>query len=164
LADFDLEHISHGRFDIQHISTGWYGCGEDLKIRVEYFPDVFRSGRDARLHIFFAGGDQTGLSTDSIAVEVKFVANQGRYRSDVRIDDLSPLAISEGIYVCRFQPWTPCPGSVRVVETGEGRVSLSVLLCRNAELGPEVVSRLDLPEEAVNVYVPPPPASHDLKP
>ncbi len=163
LADFDPNAIGQSGFDIQHSSTAWYLCGEDLKIRVEYFPDVFRSGENARVHIFFAGGGQTELSIDSIAVEIKFVANEGRYRSDVRLDDISPLVISERIYVCRFQPWKPCPGSVRVVESGSGRISLSILLCRNTELGPDVVSRLDLPEQAVDVYGPPP-VCDDVKP
>lgn len=157
LADFDPNDIDPSGFRIQHSSTGWYVCGADLKIRVEYFPEVFRSGQNARVHIFFAGGDQTELSIDTIAVEIKFVANQGQYRSDVRVDDISPLVISEGIYVCRFQPWTPCPGSVPIAESGSGRLSLSILLCRNTASGPKVLRRLDLPEEAVRVYVPPPP-------
>ncbi len=152
LEDFDPN--DYGGFRIQWSSTGWYVCGKDLKIRVEYFRDVFWSGQDARVHIFFAGGDQTAPSIDSMTVEIKFVANQGQYRSDVCIDNISPLVISEGIYVCRFQPWMPCPGSVPAVETGSGRISLSILVCRNAELGPEVFSRLDLPEEAVDVRVP----------
>ncbi len=162
LEDFDPE--DYGGFRIQRSSTGWYVCGEDLKIRVDYFRDVFWSGQDARVHIFFAGGDQTAPSIDSIAVEIKFVANQGQYRSDVCIDNISPTIISEGIYVCRFQPWTPCRGSVPAVETGGGRISLSVLLCRNTELGPEVFSRLDLPEEAVDVRGPRLPTSNDVTP
>jgi hypothetical protein len=164
LVDFDPDTISYRRFSIQHISTAWYVCGEDLKIRVDYFPEVFRSGEEARLHIFFAGGGQTEPSIDSLAVEIKFVANEGRYRSDVRLDNISPLVISERIYVCRFQPWKPCPGSVPVVESGSARVSLSILLCRDTESGPEVVSRLELPEQAVDVSAPSPSASANMKP
>lgn len=164
LDDFDPEDVDDSAFRIQYSLTTWYVCGQDLKIRVEYFRDVFRSGQDARVHIFFTGGDQTAPSIDSIAAEIKFVANEGRYRSDVCIDNISPLVIADGIYVCRFQPWTPCPGSVAAVETGSARISLSILLCRNTELGPEVLSRLDLPEEAVEVRGPPLPAFDDLTP
>lgn len=164
LENLDPNDINDSGFRVQRSLTGWYVCGEDLKVRVEYFPDVFRSGQDARVHIFLAGGDQTSPSIDSIAVEIKFVANQGRYRSDVRIDDISPLVIAEGVYVCRFQPWTPCPGSVPAVEAGSGRLSLSILLCRDRNLGPEVLTRLDLPEETVAVHVPLPPAFTDVTP
>jgi hypothetical protein len=161
LCDLDP---NDGAFDIECSQTDWYTWGGDLKTRVEYFRDVFHSGRNARVHIFFAGGDQTGPSIDSITVEIKFVANQGQYRSDVRIDDIPSSVLSEGIYVCRFQPWTPCPGSVPAVEPGSGRISLSILLCRDTESGPEVFSRLDLPEEVVNVVVLPTSTSNDATP
>ncbi len=164
LCDLDPNGIDHTAFGIECIQRGWYTWADDLKTRVDYFCDVFRSGQDARVHIFFAAGELAGPSFDSLAVEIKFVANRGQYRSDIHIDDIPPSVLSDGIHVCRFKPWTPCPGSVPTVESGSGRISVSVLLCRDTQLGPEVLRRLDLPEELVNVIAPMPSASKDAAP
>jgi len=138
---------------INRVQTEWRNCGQDLRIRVEFFPDTFRVGGEARAHVFFAGGsDGSAPDIDFLRIEIKFVADWGQYRSDVQIDAIPAKMISDGIYVCRFRPWTPCPGSNPSVEAaGTGYISLSVLLCRQIESGAQIVRRLDFRERSVDV-------------
>lgn len=154
----DLDPIRDlGRFNVDCVRTVWYKCDPDLKIRLEFFPDTFSVGHDARAHVFFAGDPCECLpDIDFLRVEIKFVADKGQYRSDVQIDDIpAEKVVSDGIYVCRFRPWTPCPGSKPVIEeSGTAYISLSVLLCRRTETEVEIVRRLDFPEQTVSVHVP----------
>jgi len=147
---------------IDRVHTEWRNCGQDLKIRVEFFPDTFRVGREARAHVFFAGGPHGSVpDIDFLRIEIKFVTDWGQYRSDVQIDAIPAKMISDGIYVCRFRPWTPCPGSrPSVMEAGTGYISLSVLLCRQVESGVQIVRRLDFGEQSVDVQRAP---GHALK-
>jgi len=140
---------------IESVNLGWHDCGKDLKIRVEYFANTFRIGRETRAHIFFAGGDNFFSQIDDIILEVKFTANEGRFRSDVRIEGISSSVIDEGIYVCRFRPWDPLPGSLSV-QHGTGHISLSVLFRRKIDGGYETIRRLDFPEKDVHIAGPVP--------
>lgn len=138
---------------IESINLGWYDCGKDLRIRVEYYANTFRIGGEARAHIFFSG-DSTVLSQiDEIVFEIKLTGNTGQFRSDVCIQDISPNVIDEGIYVCRFEPWTALPGSLPV-QRGTGHISLSILLRQEVEDGYETICRLDLPERDISISGP----------
>lgn len=155
LRDLDPNQDYDG-FSIDCVRTGWYTCDPDLKIRVEFFPDTFRVGRDARAHVFFGGDPCDCLpGIDVLCIEIKFVTEEGRFRSDVQIGDiLAEKVVPDGIYICRFRPWTPCPGSRPAIrEPGTAQVSLSVLLCRRIEAGLEIVHRLDFLEQTVRVQL-----------
>jgi hypothetical protein len=156
LCDFDPNEGFVG-FDIDCVRVVWHECDPGLKIRVEFFPDTFSVDHDARAHVFFSGDPCECLpDIDFLRIDIKFVADKGQYRSDVQIDDIpAEKVVSDGIYVCRFGPWTPCPGSRPTVEeSGTAYVSLSVLLCRRTESEVEIVRRLDFPEQTVCVRVP----------
>ncbi len=144
-------------YGLDCVRTNWHQCGDDLRVRAEFFPDTFRVGRDARAHIFFSTYPYERVADiDSLRVEIKLVADQGRYRSDVQIDDIPVEVVAEGIYACRFRPWTPCPGSTPAIESpGTAYISLSVLLCRQTESEAEIVRRLEFPEQTVSVLLPP---------
>jgi len=131
-------------------SLEWHDCGKNLKIRVEYFTDTFRIGEEARAHIFFSADDKIVSSVNDVVLEVKFIANNGQFRSDIRMEGIPPSVMSDGIYVCRFRPWTPLPGSL-TVERGTGRVALSVLIRRKIKSKYEVIRRLDFREVDVDV-------------
>lgn len=145
------ETYDHRRID--SIDLEWHDCGKGLRIRVEYFADTFRIGEEARAHIFFSADDKIASWIDDIVFEIKFTANEGQSRSDVCMKGISPSVVGDGIYVCRFCPWTPLPGSL-TVEPGTGRVSLSVLIRKKIEDRYEVIRRLDFREMDVPVSGP----------
>jgi hypothetical protein len=142
------ETYDHRRID--SINLGWHDCGKGLRIGVEYFADTFRIGEEARAHLFFSADEKSVSWVDDIVFEIKFTANEGQFRSDIRMEGISPSVIADGIYVCRFRPWNPLPGSL-TVQRGTGRVALSVLIRRKTEDGYEVIRRLDFPEIDVPV-------------
>ncbi len=149
-----LEPIEiHSHQVIESINLGWYDCGEDLRIRVEYYVNTFRIGEEARAHIFFSGGSTVLSQIDEIVFEIKLTGNTGQFRSDVRIQGISPNVIDEGIYVCRFEPWTALPGSLPI-QRGTGHISLSILFRQEVEDGHETICRLDLPERDVSISGP----------
>ena len=129
----------------------WKHVGEDMKVRVEYFENTFRLGGQARAHIFFAGGRKTRKQIDSLALEVKFIANEGTFRSDTKIEGI-PVSLTEsGLYVCRFAPWRPAQGSDKNAELGTGVISLSVPFQKNQEDKNQTVYRLEFPESRVPI-------------
>jgi hypothetical protein len=143
---------------IQTTGHSWKDCGKDLKIRVEFIENTFRIGAKARAHIFFAGGEKTLPEMDAISLDIKFVANTGRFRSECHIERIPPSVVHDGIYVCQFSPWEGIPGSESQVEWGTGYISLSVVLEQEEE-GEEgnrlvPVYRLDFPESTVPISGP----------
>lgn len=153
LHDIDLTYNYVG-LRIQRTGHSWTECGEDLKVRVEFFENTFRPGRKARAHVFFAGGEKTRTQIDTIALDIRFVANWGRFRSDCRIEGIPRAVIANGLYVCQFNPWRPVEGSDRRVEAGTGAVALSVLLQKKDATNLTTVYRLDFGEVVVPVVVP----------
>ena len=146
-----IEIYFHQVIDI--IYLGWYDCDEDLKIRVEYYVNTFRISEEARAHIFFAGSSTILPQIDEIALEIKLTGNTGQFRSDVCIQGISPNVIDEGIYICRFEPWTALPGSIPV-RPGTGYISLSILFRKGVEDDYETIRRLDLPERNFSISGP----------
>jgi len=147
LHSIDLQR-SYVGLAIDRVTLTWHDCDDDLKIRVEYFANTFLIGREARAHIFFSGGHKILPQIDDIALEIKVTANEGRFRTDVRIEGISTNVITDGIYVCRFRPWKSLPGSLPA-RPGTGHISLSVLLRRTIEGGSETLHRLDFHERDV---------------
>ena len=136
---------------VQTTGHEWKNVGEDMKVRVEYFNDTFRIGRKARAHVFFAGGEKTRTRVDSLSLEIKFLANNGTFRSDSKIEQIPISVIGEGIYVCKFDPWLPIKGSDKRAELGTGMVSLTVLLQKKEGENDRTVYRLDFEEKHVPI-------------
>lgn len=149
LHNIDLQREYVG-LRIDRVSHSWHDCEKDLGVRVEFFENTFRIGKEARAHIFFAGGDKTPLDIDVFNIDIKLTANKGRFRSDVRLNDIPSSAIIDGIYVCRFKPWKPIPGSKKI-ESGTGKISLSILFRKKKGSAFETVYRLDFPEATVPI-------------
>jgi hypothetical protein len=150
----EIERYKWMRIDT--ITQEWSNCGKDLKIGLEYFANTFHINGEARAHIFFWAGDKTQSyinDINEIVLEIKLTSNEGRFRSDVRVVNISPTVIRNGIYVCRFRPWNPLPGS-QPAEPGTGYVSLSVILKKTTKDGPETICRLDFPERTVDIQPP----------
>jgi len=136
---------------IQRTGHMWKHVGEDMKVRVEYFENTFRLDGKARAHIFFAGGQKTRTQIDSVAFDIKFVANEGTFRSDTKIEGIPVSVTDNGVYVCRFSPWQPAEGSDKNAEPGTGVISLSVLFQKKEEEKNEAVYRLEFAESSVPI-------------
>ena len=105
----------------------------------------------ARAHILFGAGLKTQGRLGSLTLEVKFLANDGTFRSDTRIQDVPTSVLEDGIFVCEWDPWQPTIGSDRNAEPGVGYVSLTILF--NAKQGDSdaTLYRLDFPESRVPI-------------
>jgi hypothetical protein len=143
---YDFVGLRIGSADVS-----WKECGPGLKVRVEFFTDTFELGRKARAHIFFSRDPKTDTPIDAISCELRFVANDGTFRSDCRLEGISPTVIDDGIYVCRFDPWQPVEGSDARPRAWVGRVILAVLLQKAGGDKLMTVHRLDFPEVTVPV-------------
>lgn len=139
---------------VQSTSSSWLDCGPDLKTRIDYFGDTFQWGQKARAHIFFAGGEQMQKQIDSIAMEIRFVANQGRYRSDYRIAGISPAVITDGVYVGQFDLWKPVQGSELKIKSGTGFITTTLLFQKNQRGKLTTLYRLEFKETFIPVSIP----------
>lgn len=126
------------------ISTGSepYEVGEDLKVWVEIYRHI-RFGRKAWFRTYFRGGEKTLKQINSIAFEIKIVANNGTFRSNIRIDQIPADVIEDGRYYCKFEPWQPAEGSDKYPESGPGFVSMTILFLK----GGKDIYRLEIPED-----------------
>ena len=136
---------------IQTTGHMWKDVGKDMKVRVEYFENTFRLGGKARAHIFFAGGEKTRRQVDSLAFEIKFVANEGTFRSDIRAEDIPVSDTEGGLYVCKFYPWKPSEGSGKHAELGTGVISLTIHFQKKDQEMNKTVFRLDFAESLVPI-------------
>ena len=66
---------------IETTGQTWADVGDDLKVRVDFFTNTFVIGQQTRTHVFFAGGDKTLKGIDSLALEVDFSSNHGKFWS-----------------------------------------------------------------------------------
>jgi hypothetical protein len=134
---------------IQWSSTEWKNITSDMKLRLECFQNSFQIGQNARAYFYFAGGNQIKKDIDSIAVNIKFTANDGRYVSETTISNIPVSVIDAGIYPCKFDPWQPAAGSDTKPKCGEGFVTLSIQLQKKTGKNIATVSRLDFLQQRV---------------
>ncbi|MBP8304624.1 MAG: hypothetical protein KBE04_10900 [Phycisphaerae bacterium] len=138
------------RLDRETLS--WQTCGEDLRVRAEVFLNTFVIGRQARVHLFFAGGKEAQGDINDLALELCLTANNGQFQSEAWVESMPKAVIDEGVYVCRFSPWTPVEGGQTQPEQGTGQLGLGVLLRRRTgESSYEVAHRLDFPGVSVPI-------------
>jgi hypothetical protein len=136
-------------FKIQRSSTEWKNITSNMKLRFECFKDSFQIGQHARSYIYFAGGNQIKKDIDSIAVKIKFTANDGRYVSETTISNIPVSVIDAGIYPCKFDPWQPAAGSDTKPNCGLGFITLSIKLQKKTGNNVATVSRLDFEQQKV---------------
>ena len=153
LSTIDLDR-QYPMLTIDIIDQSWLGCGEDLKVRIEYISNTFIFNGEPRIHIYFAGGEKVLNKINDISIEIKLTADFGKYRSDVNIGNIPSKVISDGLYVWKFKPWIPKPGSLKIPMPGTSKVSVSLLFNNITKNGFETIYRLDFPEVDVPLNVP----------
>ena len=151
LRRIDPDTARHAISVIRPPGDTWHDCGEDLKVRVEVFPDTFRLNGKARAHIFFAGGERLRTSIDAITIESRLLANRGTFRGEGRTEAIPPSVIDDGIYVYEFAPWNPVEGSRPAASVGTGAVGLSLLFQKREGNVLKTSHRLDFQECRVSI-------------
>lgn len=136
---------------VQRAGDTWNDVGEDMKVRVEYFENSFRIGQKARAHLFFSGGEKTRSQIDSFTIDIKFVANNGRFRSDTKVSNIPISDTNGGIYICKFAPWQSVNGSETQAEPGKGLTSLTILFQKKHGELQETVYRSIFPETCITI-------------
>lgn len=135
---------------IQRIPTSWKNISQDMKLRLDYFIDSFQLGQKARTYIYFASDRKIKGDIDSIAVDIKFTANDGRYISETTISNIPISVIDAGIYPCKFDPWLPAAGSGPEPNWGgNGFITVSVRLQKKTGNTMTTINRLDFEQQKV---------------
>ena len=134
------------------VKSSWIGSepkdvGEDLKVWVKFFKHWIMADRKTHVHIYFWGGEKTRKQVDYLALDIEFVANNGTFRSDTRIDNIPVDVIEDGVYKCKFSPWQPVEGSDEYPERGSGLISMTILFQKDGKN----VYRLEIPESRIQV-------------
>ena len=114
----------------------WRNLGLDAHVGVQCYGASFKSGGQPRVDFLFAKDFKLDKQADALAVEIRFVANNGQFRSDTRIEAISPKVIAQRVYRCQLPPWKPVAGSQARVTSQTGTVTFSLLFQtrRNGQL------------------------------
>lgn len=101
-----LKPIADAELPISRLWSGhvWV-CEQTLKASAVIFPETFRRGSDAYIHILLYKGPQTDYQFDKLVITANCTAGNGAYQFRKEILSLTPPLLDNGIYVCKFRPW-----------------------------------------------------------
>lgn len=134
---------------IQWSSTEWKNITNNMKVRLECFKDSFQLGQKARAYIYFASDRNIKADIDSIAMHIKFTANDGRYISETTISNIPVSVLGAGIYPCKFNVWKSTSGLDPNPKLGDGYMTISVILLRKTVKDVSLLHQVDFEPQKV---------------
>ena len=119
---------------IERIRSEWSEEAGGLRARVELFPETFRLGEPARLHLVVFGRQPDGAEADTLGVAVTLTANGGRYGNAAHW--ALPLAsiLADRTHAIEYRPWGPARGHLDS-QAKAGPAELQVRLSTRKRLG-----------------------------
>jgi hypothetical protein len=145
---------------IQRLSTEWHGDRASLRVRAEFFPETFRLGQTARVHLFFVPAQTNMPLFDTVQIESSLTQEGGFFCTvDHSLPDrVTPETIKSGVHILRWKPWGPVYGATETVaKPGQAKLSLNVILRKNTPQGQESVCSVAIPAQALTVLPANPP-------
>lgn len=139
LEKIDLENPP---LPIESVWSEWVGGDRNPKVSVWLFPETFRLGEPARMHLDFCKGQSVKNGADVIECSAVLKANRNKFKTSTR----KMYRIKKdlrSVYVFEFMSWGPSRHSPD-----------SYAMPGPAEISVEVVTRKALDEEA-ETYSPP---------
>ena len=114
----------------------WKRVGLNAHVGAECNGEDFRIGQQPRADFLFAMDEEFSKQWDALAIEIRYVANDGQFRSDTRVQAISPQVMANHVYRCQLPPWKPVAGSQARVTSPAGTVTFSLLFQqrRNGQL------------------------------
>ena len=119
--------IRPGENKISASQIQWMRVGPDAHVGIECNGEDFVVGRQPRAEFLFATDEKFAQKWDALAIEIRYVANDGQFRSDTRIENIAPQTLNERVYRCQLPPWKPVEGSQPKVGSGIGSIACSLL-------------------------------------
>jgi hypothetical protein len=148
---------------IQHISTEWCGDRTHPRIRAELFPETFRLGQTARVHLFFVAGTSNAPTYDTVQIESSLTQEGGFFCTvdHSLTDKLTADTVKAGVHVLRWKPWGPNRGAAEpVAKAGPAKLALRVTLRKDTPRGQEAVYSVAIPTHPLTILPSaPPPAA-----
>lgn len=125
----ELSALSIEREDSEN-KTQWKRIGINAHAAVQCFSSDFFPGHKPGTDFLFATDKEFRRQWDALAIEIRYVANDGQFRSDTRIEEISPQIMDSRVYHCQLPPWEPVAGSQASVTSPAGSVTFSLLFQR----------------------------------
>jgi TonB family protein len=97
VTDLPLEQLWSGHT--------WIGGDQVLKASAVLFPETFRVGKDAYLHILLYKGQHPVFTFDQLVVTATCTSAAGRFVAKQELLTITPPLLDNGLYVCKFHPW-----------------------------------------------------------
>jgi len=162
---------------IERIHTEWCGDRNQHRFRAEIFPETFRIGQTARVHLFFTPPALTQAEAASAERDIrarlagKAVATAPPIFDTVQVsstlsqtngffcttdhsiaEKLTPETIKSGFYLLRWKPWGTVYGAVKsTAEPGPATLSFTLTLRKQTTNGLEVVSTATIPPQKLTI-------------
>ena len=105
----------------------WRRIGLNANVAVQCFSTDFVLGQQPHADFLFATDEEFRKQWDALAIEIRYVANDGQFRSDTRVEAISPQIMAEHVHHFQLPPWKPVAGSQASVTSPAGSVTFSLL-------------------------------------
>lgn len=139
---------------IEKIHTEWLGDRDKIRMRAEIFPETFRIGQPARVHLFFTPGLTPPPTFDTVEFHSTLAQDSGFFcTTDHSIPNkLTPETIKAGVYVLRWKPWGLVYGaSETLAKAGSATLTLDLILRKQTTNGQEVVCAATIPPQKLTI-------------
>lgn len=102
-----LTTIADTELPVRRLWSGhtWVGGEQVLKASAVLFPDTFRVGKTAYLHMLLYKGQHPDFDFDELLISANSTGDDGRFTSKQAILTIHAPLLDNGIYVCKFRPW-----------------------------------------------------------
>ncbi len=139
---------------IERIHTEWFGDRDQIRLRAEIFPETFRRGSEARVHLFFTQGLTPPPTFDTVEIRIILSQTNGFFCNTEHSipDKLTPETIKSGFHLMRWKPWGPVYGAIESqAKSGPAKLSLCMVLRKKTPKGQEVVCSVEIPSQELMI-------------
>jgi hypothetical protein len=142
---------------IERIHTEWFGDRDKIRLRAEIFPETFRLGSEARIHLFYTPGLTPPPTFDTVKIQTILSQTNGFFCNTAHSipDKLTPETIKFGFHLMRWKPWGPVYGAIKSrAKSGPAKLSLRMVLRQRTPNGHEVVCSVEIPSQELMILPP----------
>jgi hypothetical protein len=139
---------------IERIHTDWCGDRDQYRMRAEIFPETFRIGQTARVHLFFTQGPTRPPTFDTVELQSTLSQTNGFFcTTDHSLPaKLTRKTVQSGFHLLRWKPWGPIFGASEITaKAGAATLSFEMILRKQTTNGLEVVCTASIPPQKLTV-------------
>lgn len=136
---------------IQRKTSGWHGKKDHLRLWIEYFPETFRIGQKARIHLHVIPGKPSKNHADKIEFTRILQQNENEFfcntvcSYDLKKDNW------KGVYIWESAPWGPVYGAIQTyAKSGPAKMNIQARTFVK-ENGSKIIEKIEIPLMSITI-------------